>query len=167
MCIRDRLGVFGGVCYQQPTYRELRGTPSPDTPLNESLNNNLRSQRSTQIIAGAELFVPRKRLYLRGEAYYKQLTNVISYSLENVRINYSGLNDASGHLYGLDLQVRGEFVPGMESWLNYSFMVAREQFLPQYTTDLNAGLLPRPTDQRHTVALFAVSYTHLRAHRPY
>ena len=152
------LTASAGVYYQQPTYRELRGTPSPDTPLNESLNNNLRSQRSTQIIAGAELFVPRKRLYLRGEAYYKQLTNVISYSLENVRINYSGLNDASGHLYGLDLQVRGEFVPGMESWLNYSFMVAREQFLPQYTTDLNAGLLPRPTDQRHTVALFVQDY---------
>ena len=46
----------------------------------------------------------------------------------------------------------------MESWLNYSFMVAREQFMPQYITDLNAGLLPRPTDQRHTVALFVQDY---------
>ena len=147
-----------GVYYQQPTYRELRGAPRPDVPISQSLNRTLRSQRSTQFVAGAELFVPGRRLYLRSEAYYKQLKNLISYSLENVRINYSGFNDANGHVYGLDLQARGEFVPGMESWINYSFMVARERFLPQYTTRLNAGLLPRPTDQRHTVALFVQDY---------
>ena len=147
-----------GVYYQQPTYRELRGTPQPDTPLPESLNRTLKSQRATQIIAGAELFVPTKRLYLRSEAYYKDLDNLISYSLENVRINYSGFNDATGHVYGLDVQARGEFVPGMESWLNYSFMVAQERFLPQYATPQNMGLLPRPTDQRHTVALFVQDY---------
>ncbi|MCY3595311.1 MAG: TonB-dependent receptor [Bacteroidetes bacterium] len=147
-----------GIYYQQPTYRELRGTPGADVPLAQSLNRSLRSQRSVQMTGGAELFVPQRRLYLRGEAYYKKLANLISYSLENVRINYSGLNDASGHVYGLDLQARGEFVPGMESWINYSFMVARERFLPQYTTHLNAGLRPRPTDQRHTVALFVQDY---------
>ncbi len=152
------LTASAGLYYQQPAYRELRGTPSPDVPLAQSLNRSLRSQRSLQFTGGAELFVPQKRLYLRGEAYYKNLTNLVSYSLENVRINYSGHNDASGHVYGLDLQTRGEFVPGMESWINYSFMVAREQFRPQYTTPLNAGLRPRPMDQRHTVALFIQDY---------
>ncbi len=147
-----------GIYYQQPTYRELRGTPAPGIPLAQSLNRSLRSQRSLQITGGAELFVPKNRVYLRGEAYYKNLANLISYSLENVRINYSGLNDASGYVYGMDLQARGEFVPGMESWINYSFMVAREQFLPNYATDLNMGLRPRPTDQRHTVALYVQDY---------
>ena len=147
-----------GIYYQQPTYRELRGTPSAGTFEAARLNHNIRSQRSGQVIVGAELFVPRRRIYLRGEGYWKRLSRLISYSLENVRINYSGLNDARGHVYGLDLQARGEFVPGMESWINYSFMVARERFLPSYTTSLNAGLLPRPTDQRHTVALFVQDY---------
>lgn len=152
------LTASAGIYYQQPTYRELRGTPRSDVPLPRSLNRSLRSQRSLQMIAGAELFVPRKRIYIRAEAYYKRLTNLISYSLKNVRINYSGVNDASGHIFGFDLQARGEFVPGMESWINYGFMVARERFLPQYTTQLNRGLLPRPTDQRHTVALFIQDY---------
>jgi len=147
-----------GIYYQQPTYRELRGTPRIDIPLSQSLNRDLQSQRSTLFVAGAELFVPSRRLYLRSEAYYKQLENLISYSLENVRINYSGFNDASGYVYGLDLQARGEFVPGMESWINYSFMTAREKFFHQYSNQLNSGLLPRPTDQRHTVALFVQDY---------
>ena len=152
------LTTSAGIYYQQPAYRELRGTPSPDQPLSQSLNRNLRSQRSAQFTAGAELFIPSRRLYLRSEAYYKHLSDIISYSLENVRINYSGLNDAKGYIYGLDLQTRGEFVPGMESWINYSFMVARERFLPQYITDFNAGSLPRPADQRHTVALYVQDY---------
>lgn len=152
------LTASAGIYYQQPAYRELRGTPSSDQTLSESLNHNLRSQRSAQMTAGAELFIPSRRLYLRSEAYYKQLSDIISYSLENVRINYSGLNDAKGYIYGLDLQTRGEFVPGMESWINYSYMVARERFLPQYVTDFNAGSLPRAADQRHTVALYVQDY---------
>ncbi len=152
------LTASAGIYYQPPAYRELRGNPGPDVPLSQSLNRSLKSQRATQFVAGAELFVPSRRLYLRSEAYYKHLKHLISYSLENVRINYSGFNDASGHVYGLDLQARGEFVPGMESWINYSFMVARERFLSRYATRLNAGLLPRPTDQRHTVALFVQDY---------
>ncbi len=152
------LTASAGIYYQQPTYRELRGTPRGDVSLLESLNRNLRSQKSTQLTAGAELFIPRRRLYLRSEIYYKRLSDLISYSMENVRINYSGSNDATGYIYGLDLQTRGEFVPGMESWINYSFMVARERFLPQYTTDLNSGLRSRASDQRHTVALFLQDY---------
>ena len=147
-----------GIYYQQPTYRELRGTPASGAYAIESLNKDIRSQRALQALIGAELFVPRRRIYLRGEGYWKKLSRVISYSLENVRINYSGINDASGHVYGLDLQARGEFVPGMESWINYSYMVARERFDAAWSTPLNEGLLPRPTDQRHTVALFIQDY---------
>ncbi|MDE2833805.1 MAG: TonB-dependent receptor [Bacteroidota bacterium] len=147
-----------GVYYQQPTYRELRGTPAGGVFAADHLNRNIRSQRSVQAVLGAELFVPRRRIYLRGEGYWKRLSQVISYSLENVRINYSGENDARGRVYGLDLQARGEFVPGMESWINYSFMVARERFYPAWITPYNSGQLARPTDQRHTVALFVQDY---------
>ncbi len=156
----DRLSLTaaGGVYYQAPTYRELRGAPEPGTSILGALNHDLHSQRSTQFVAGAELFLPQSRLYLRGEAYWKELTHLISYTLENVRVEYSGENDAQGRVYGVDMQVRGEFVPGLESWVNYSFMVAREEFLPAYRTDTNAGLIPRPTDQRHTFSLFIQDY---------
>jgi outer membrane receptor protein involved in Fe transport len=111
-----------------------------------------------QTVIGAEYFMPNRRLYLRGEAYWKQLSNLISYTVENVRVEYSGENDAEGHVYGLDLQVRGELVPGLESWVNYSYLVAREEFLPSFSTTFNEGSIPRPTDQRHTFSMFVQDY---------
>lgn len=158
-----------GIYYQAPTYRELRG--EPDSSIIGSINQDIRSQRSMQFVGGAEYFLASKRLYLRGEAYFKDLSNLISYDVENVRVNYSGRNDADGYVYGLDVQVRGEFVPGLESWANYSFMVARERMRPEFVTQYNGGLVPRPTDQRHTFSAYVQDYVpgdqtwkiHLRA----
>lgn len=156
----DRLTLTGawGIYFQTPTYRELRGKPAPGETILGALNRDLKSQRAVQFIGGAEYFLPRQRLYLRGEAYYKHLSRLISYDIENVRVLYSGENDARGHAYGLDVQVRGEFVPGLESWANYSFLVAREQFLPTFQDEHTQGWIPRPTDQRHTVSLFVQDY---------
>ncbi len=145
-----------GIYYQAPTYRELRGQPG--SSIAGSLNRGIRSQRSIQVVAGAERFLPKRRLYLRGEAYWKELSNIISYDVRNVRVIYSGVNDADGRVYGADFQVRGQFVPGLESWANYSYMVARERFLPEYQTKYNHSTVPRPTDQRHTFSLFLQDY---------
>ena len=149
-----------GIYYQQPTYRELRGTPTDTLGISDLLNRDLQSQRSMQFVLGGEYFFPESRLYLRAEAYYKDLDNIISYTVEDVRVNYSGENDAYGHTYGVDLQLRGEFVPGLESWFNYSFMVARERFKASFQEDgYNArGYLPRPMDQRHTFSAFVQDY---------
>ncbi len=160
-----------GIYHQVPTYRELRGVPEPGTGILGALNEDIRSQRSLQVVAGVERFIPRFRTTLRAEAYWKNLTNLISYDIENVRVEYSGDNDASGHTYGLDVQVRGEFVPGLESWVNYSYMVARERFEDGFVTDATRGLIPRPTDQRHTFSAYVQDYVpgneswriHLRA----
>jgi len=88
----------------------------------------------------------------------KQIDNLISYDIENVRVLYSGENDGRGSAFGIDLQLRGELVPGMESWLNYSFLSTREKFDPAFQTRQNAGWVARPTDQRHTVSLFVQDY---------
>jgi len=158
----ERLTLNGswGIYHQQPAYRELRGTPEGEQSIDETLNRDLKSQRSMQFVAGGEYFWPESRLYLRAEAYYKDLDDVISYTIENVRVNYSGENDASGYTYGLDLQLRGEFVPGLESWFNYSFMVARERFKEPFREAgyNDRGYLPRPTDQRHTFSAFVQDY---------
>lgn len=147
-----------GIYYQPPSYQELRGQPTPERPLRDQLNPTLKAQRAHLVVTGAEYFLPRKRLYLRAEAYWKNLDRLISYEVENVHLEYSGLNDSYGYAYGLDLQVRGEFVPGVESWINYGFLVTREHFLPTYQNDYNQGWLPRPTDQRHTLSLFVQDY---------
>ncbi len=147
-----------GIYYQPPSYQELRGQPTPERPLSDQLNRNLKAQRAHLLVAGAEYFLPRQRLYLRTEVYWKDLDQLISYEVENVHLEYSGLNDSYGYAYGLDLQVRGEFVPGVESWVNYSFLVTREHFLPAYQNSYNRGWRPRPTDQRHTLSLFVQDY---------
>ncbi len=147
-----------GLYHQKPTYREFRGKPEPGEEVLGAVNRDLKSQQSMQFVFGGEHFLPERRLYVRAEAYYKRLRNLISYDIENVRVLYSGENDAEGYAYGLDLQLRGEFVPGLESWFNYSYLVAREAFLPAFETRLNDGLVPRPTDQRHTFSAFIQDY---------
>ncbi|HYE57042.1 MAG TPA: TonB-dependent receptor, partial [Rhodothermales bacterium] len=89
----------------------------------------------------------------------------------NVRVRYSGLNDSKGFVGGFDVQVRGEFVPGLESWLNYGFLVAKEHFLEGFENKSKQGWIVRPTDQRHTFSLYVQDYVpgdrtwrlHLRA----
>lgn len=152
------LSASWGVYYQTPNYRELRGKPAPGESILGALNRDIRSQRSVQYVAGGELFVPSRRLYIRGEAFYKDLSRLISYDIENVRVLYSGENDSKGRAYGFDLRVRGELVPGLESWLNYGFLNAAEDFLPAFETSNTVGLVPRPSDQRHTVSLFVQDY---------
>jgi hypothetical protein len=156
------LTASAGLYHQAPTYRELRGEPLYDAASEnvvlDALNRDLRSQRAAVFVAGMERFFPRIRFYGRAEAYVKRLDRIISYDIQNVRTVYSGENDAEGWTYGLDLQLRGEFVPGMESWLNYGFLVARETFLPEFVDQYKVGALPRPTDRRHNITMFVQDY---------
>ncbi len=163
----DRFTLTGawGIYHQKPTYRELRGDPEGIGSIEETLNRDIQSQRSVQYVLGGEYFFPEQRLSVRAEAYYKDLDDLISYTIEDVRVNYSGENDTYGYTYGLDLQVRGELVPGLESWFNYSYLVAEERFtgeaLSSYSNRLREarqGLMPRPADQRHTFSAFVQDY---------
>jgi hypothetical protein len=147
-----------GVYHQVPTYRELRGKPQVGETILRALNADLASQKSLQVVIGGEYFIPSQRFYIRAESYVKRITDLISYDIENVRVLYSGENDAKGLMYGLDLQMRGELVPGMESWINYSYLNASEQFDAAFETPQNKGRVSRPTDQRHTISLFIQDY---------
>lgn len=147
-----------GLYHQAPAYRELRGKPEVGESILGALNTSLASQRSLQFVLGGEYFIPSRRFFFRTEAWLKNISNLISYDIENVRVLYSGENDATGKAYGLDMQLRGELVPGMESWLNYSYLVAREEFGDAFRTANNQGRVARPTDQRHTVSLFVQDY---------
>jgi hypothetical protein len=85
------------------------------------------------------------------EVYYKSLTNVNTYTLENVRIRYRADNLATAYTYGADLRINGEFVPGTESWITLGYMKTEENYN-------NRGFIARPTDQRFRVALLFQDY---------
>src|SRR5690606_2888050 len=141
---RLNLTASWGYYYQTPNYRELRGKPLVGQTILGTLNRDIRAQRSIQYVVGAEYFIPSRRLNFRAEAYYKDLDRLISYDIQNVRVLYSGRNDAQGYAYGMDLRIQGELVPGLPSWLNYSYLRSEEDLLAPFEDEFTQGLMPRP-----------------------
>ena len=87
----------------------------------------------------------------QSELYYKQLKELNAYNLENVRVRYDANNQSKGFVYGLDLRLNGEFVPGTESWISLGLMSTEEN-------RNNRGYIPRPTDQRIKFAMLFQDY---------
>ena len=152
--------LAAGLYFQSPFYRELRR-------LDGTINEDLLSQKSLHIVGGfTQDFmlkkVSKKPFRLIVEAYYKRLWDLVSYDVDNVRIRYSGENDASGYVAGIDMRVNGEFVPGEESWINLSLLRARESLdgVQHQVREIgdaegqNVADVPRPTDQFLTLAMF-------------
>lgn len=161
---RDISFRLAGGFYAQPAfYREMRN-------LQGFVNTDLRAQKSIHVVGGFnwELNLKRseKPFQLTAEAYYKKLWDMVSYDIENVRIRYSGQNNAEGYITGIDLRLNGEFVPGAESWFNLSFLRARERLSGVVhevrkigdTIGTIVNDVPRPTDQLMTFSVFFQDY---------
>jgi hypothetical protein len=160
--------LSSGLYYQPPFYREFR-------TFDGQLNLNVKSQKSYHLVAGTDIFfnlwnrdVPFK---FTAEAYYKYLWDVNPYEIDNVRTRYYANNDAVAYAYGLDMNVNGEFVKGIDSYFKVGIMSTKEDILnDSYKEYYNAagekiifgysedqvvvdsatiypGYIPRPTDQ--------------------
>ncbi len=131
--------------YQQPAfYREMRSYSGV-------INKNIKAQTSYHIIIGSDynfLMWNRKFKFI-SEFYYKYLTNVIPYDMDNVRLRYYALNNAVAYATGVDFRVSGEFTKGEESWFSLSFLDTKEDVKGD-----NRGYIRRPTDQRVTAGIF-------------
>ncbi|WP_115808524.1 TonB-dependent receptor [Winogradskyella pacifica] len=128
--------VAAGLYYQPPFYRELRDSEGV-------VNPNVKAQKSFHVVLGNEYSfeIWDRPFKLVTEAYYKGMTDVNPYTLENVRIRYSADNNAEAYAYGLDLRLNGEFVPGTESWFSFGYLKTEENIDDR-------GYIARPTDQR-------------------
>ncbi len=147
------LRLAGGLYYQSPFYKEFRETIT-DSDGNSSiqLNNEIKSQRSIQLIFGSDYtFRAINRPFkITAEAYYKNLSNGIPYELDNLKLVYSGKNETTGYIAGIDFKFFGQFVPGTDSWISFSLMKTQE--------NLHGVKVPRPTDQRYSIGLFFNDY---------
>ncbi len=141
-----------GVYYQAPFYKELRDTTTINGITYATLNKKIKSQRSIHFIAGFDYrFKMKDRPYkFTAEAYYKALSNLVPYTVDNVKIVYDASQQCSGHAMGLDLKLYGEFVPGTDSWVSLSLMNTR--------ININGKSIPMPTDQRYSLNLFFTDY---------
>ncbi|XOK01295.1 carboxypeptidase-like regulatory domain-containing protein [Candidatus Marifrigoribacter sp. Uisw_064] len=128
--------LSGGLYHQPPFYRELRdstGTVIPDVKAQQSIHIVLGNDYSFNLWG--------RPFTLNSELYYKKLTDVNPYTLENVRIRYRAKNNAEAYAYGADFRLAGEFVPGTESWVSVGYLKTEENIEDR-------GYIFRPTDQR-------------------
>lgn len=168
-----KLHASGGLYYQPPFYRELRGYDG-------TLYPEKKAQKSIHIVAGGDYtFLALGREFkLTSEVFYKVLEDLIPYKVDNIRLRYLPQYSSVGYARGIDFRLFGQFVSGADSWLSLSFLQTEEdikgdfyyryfnsdgeEIIPGYTfnsrpTDsikVEPGYVPRPADQRVTFGIF-------------
>ena len=156
-----------GIYNQPPFYRELRRYDG-------TINENLKAQKSWQVSAGFDynLKILQRPGKITTELYYKGMTDVVPYDIDNVRLRYFGNNMAKAYALGAEVRLFGELVKDAESWVSLGFMKTREDLENdkyfKYTLDeqnkvldstlINVGYLRRPTDRMITFGMFFQDY---------
>ena len=138
--------VSGGVYAQPPFYKELRNFKGEIIP-------NIKAQKSIHMVLGNDYsFTMWDRPFkLTTELYFKNLSNINPYSVDNVRIRYQANNNAKGYATGIDVRLNGEFVPGNESWVSLGILKTEENIN-------NRGYIARPSDQRFKLGILFQDY---------
>ncbi len=160
-----------GLYYQAPFYKEMRVEETDASGNNYvTLNSDIQAQRSLHTILGMDYFFRawNRPFKLTVEAYYKPSDRVISYYVDNVRVRYSGENDAVAYSAGVDVKFFGEFVPGTDSWISFSWMRSRENLISDsyslysnagnYLGEIYPGWISRPNEQRYNISFFFQDY---------
>ncbi|MDT8346331.1 MAG: TonB-dependent receptor, partial [Flavobacteriaceae bacterium] len=144
---RDMIFRFATGLYQQPPfYREFRdqtGAVNPDVDAQKSLHFVLGHDYSFKMWG--------RPFKLVSEFYYKDMTDINRFTVENVRIRYVANNDADAYAVGFDTRLNGEFVPGTDSWVSIGYLKTLERFDER-------GYISRPTDQRLKVGVLFQDY---------
>ncbi len=125
-----------GFYYQPPFYKELRD-------ISGVVNVNVKAQKSLHFVLGSDYNFKLwdRNFKLVTEAYYKDITDVNPFTIDNVQIRYAAKNNAVAYATGLDMRISGEFVPGTESYFTFGFLKTEENIDDR-------GYIDRPTDQR-------------------
>lgn len=142
MLFRFSVGIYA----QPPFYRELRdydGIVLPNTKAQQSLNFVLGNDYSFKMW--------ERPFKLITEVFYKKMTDVNPYTIDNVRIRYLATNNAVAYAQGVDIRLNGEFVPGTDSWISFGYLKTEENIDKK-------GYIARPTDQRLKFGLLFQDY---------
>ena len=138
--------LSGGLYYQPPFYKELKDNLG-------GIHPEVKAQQSIHAVLGNDYsFTMWERPFkLTTEIYYKHLSNVNPYTVDNVRIRYQAKNNATAYATGIDIRLNGEFVPGNESWISLGLLKTQENID-------NQGYISRPTDQRFKLGILFQDY---------
>ena len=141
----------GGYYFQPPFFQEMI-TPSG------VLNTQVKAQESIHFVLGSDYVM---RLWKRPfkftvEGYVKSLSAINPYSINDIRVQYAGVNNGSGSINGIDFKINGEFVKGLESWFRLSLMQAT--FGYRDSAHVMHDHVPLPSDQLVNFTLFFQDY---------
>ncbi len=144
--------IATGLYCQTPFYKEIRDTTTTANNTVVNLNRNIKSQRSWQAVIGGDynFRLNGRPFKFTAEVYYKGMSRLIPYNVNNVRTVYYGRNMCSGYAVGIDTKIFGEFVPGTDSWVTFSVMQTKEKFGNKW--------VPRPTDQRYNLSIYFTDF---------
>jgi hypothetical protein len=156
-----------GAYHQPPFYRELRRYDG-------TVNTNLKAQKSWQAVAGFDYNFSGwgRAMRFTTEAYYKTMSDVVPYDIDNVRIRYFGENMAKAFATGIEFRLFGELVKDAESWVSIGFMKTKEdikgdtykdytlndQNQPVDSVTKEKGWVRRPTDRMITFGMYFQDY---------
>ena len=163
-CFRLATGLY----YQAPFYKELRDTITDELGVTRiQLNRDLKAQRSVHVVLGGDYYFRAwgRPFKFTAEGYYKYIDRMESYSVDNVRVRYSGKNDSEGYAGGVDLKLYGELVPGADSWISFSSMVARQRTITNHQSPITNNQspitnawIPSPTESRWNFTMLFQDY---------
>jgi len=151
----NSLNLSWGYYYQPPYFYETW-----DKSLTAA--KSLLAQKDVQYDLSWEYqFKPQSKF--TAELYYKDLTRLIPYYVDQLQLTYGDQNNYEGYAYGLDLQYEGELTRGIETWIGYSYLNAQEK----QTTGSNP-YENSPFNQGHTIRIFlqdhSTSHPNFQAH---
>lgn len=152
--------LAAGLYHQPPFYRELRDRQG-------RLHPEVKAQQALHLITGKEYRFKGwgRNFKWVSELYYKHLSQVIPYEVDNVRLRYFAQNNARAYAYGFDTRVNGEFIKGAESWFSLGVLSTKENITGDSLTVREPGTgdvlgrapigyIRRPTDQRVNLGIF-------------
>lgn len=141
-----------GLYYQAPYYKEFQRITTSNGNSTIELNRNIKSQRSVHFVLGNDIhFKSSERPFkFSTEVYYKSLSNLVPYTVNNVKVRYTGDNRAKGYIGGVDMKFFGEFIKGVDSWISLSLMKTQQEY--------DGHKVPLPTDQTYNISAFFQDY---------
>lgn len=144
---------------QPPFYREIRD-------IYGLIHSDVQSQKSIHSVVAMDWTFKlwNRPFKFTSELYYKYLYDLIPYEIDNIRLRYYAQNASKGYAAGADFRLNGEFVPGVESWLGFSFLRTEENITYQDVDGewKETGMIPRPTDQLFSINLYFQDYVTYR-----
>ena len=151
---RDIVYKFStGMYAQPPFYREMRDFAG-------NVNKDLKAQKSYQAVLGADYnFKMYGRPFkITAETYYKYLWDLDPYQYDNVRIRYTGKNDAIGYVYGGEVRLYGDLVKDATSWISIGLMKGMQKITDSAGIPGYANYFPLPSDQRFMLGMYFEDY---------